>query len=114
MKQQKEMDQGNHARGSVLPLMAQEKPKSTTGLRLRWRPNKRSLEAKVLEKLRAKVSKKRAETERKKEQLNQMEAKLEEMNSEHAGMLDDNRLTFEENVHIQLYVDYMLFAFLYG
>ncbi|XP_038711957.1 uncharacterized protein LOC120006126 [Tripterygium wilfordii] len=106
------MTEGNRMRGSVMSLMIQKKAKST-GSRLRCGTKRRSLEAAV-EKLRAKVSEKRVETERMKKRLNHMKAKVKEMEVEQARMLEENKLAIEENVHIQLYVDHMLLAFIYG
>ncbi|KAF5749357.1 hypothetical protein HS088_TW04G01325 [Tripterygium wilfordii] len=110
-QRQKEMTEGNQAPGSAMLVMTQKKAKGS-GLRRR-RTKRRSLVATV-EKLTAMMSKKKAKIERMKKRLNKMKAKVEEMESEGARMLEQNKLAIEENVDIQLSVDYMVLAFLCG
>ncbi|XP_038688814.1 uncharacterized protein LOC119987971 isoform X2 [Tripterygium wilfordii] len=91
-----------------MSVMTQRKDKSA-GLRRR-RAKRRSLVA-TLEKLSAMTSKKRAKLERMKKRLNKMKAQVEEMG---AIMLKQNKLVIEQNVDIQLSVDFMVHAFLAG
>ncbi|XP_038712077.1 uncharacterized protein LOC120006204 [Tripterygium wilfordii] len=66
------------------------------------------------EKLSAKLAKKKAKTQLMKKGLDNSMAKLEEMESECARMREEYKLAIEENVDLQLSVDYVLFAFLRG
>ncbi|XP_038691096.1 uncharacterized protein LOC119989561 [Tripterygium wilfordii] len=103
------MTPGNHATGSAMSVMTQKKD---NGARLRRRRTKRRSLVATVEKLSAMMSKKRAKSERMKKRLSKMKAQVEEMGSECATMLEQNKLAIEENVDIQLSVDFMVLAFL--
>ncbi|KAF5730785.1 hypothetical protein HS088_TW19G00382 [Tripterygium wilfordii] len=96
--------------------MSTKKPEMANGLKRR-RMTKRSFLEKqkaTVDKLSGKFAKKKEKIKRMKKGINDMMAKLEDVESECARMREEYELAIEQNVDLQLALDYMLFAFLGG
>ncbi|XP_038690932.1 uncharacterized protein LOC119989468 [Tripterygium wilfordii] len=97
--------------------MSTKKPEIAHGLKRR-RMTKRSCflekQKATVDKLSAKLAKKKEKIKRMKNGINDMMAKLEDVEWECARMREEYQLAIEQNVDLQLALDYILFAFLRG